>query len=471
MSTLDRKIKHIFIVIILLYSITSLHAQSHIYQDDVSQNEATLSTQDSILKTMTDIQNVWSKKQTPYNRENYRVISENSPLWDSHLMPIIFTGKLFIGEYVKMPEINKLLTEIPSPHDLFEKMNFRIGLSDYQKQIRHKIYLNTILSNVKAVKYFPEDLTVYEVVKPEVIQVNALKDLFSVENIPDFASTGIPNRYITKRKYWTVTKNHQFQISEGYVSDNWYKGGVSNLNIQSNQKLTLNYKKGKIENNNEIKWDLAMFTNPNDSLRETRIGNDLLRSYSDFGIAANNNWSYSINMELKTQLFNNYKENTSVKKAAFLSPFFLNVGVLGMKYKLTKTSKENKDKNFTLSSDISPLSLKYTYVRDPEAVDPKGYGIPEGKNDTLIVGSSVNATLKMNFNKGISFNSRLKCFTDYRKTEFESENELNMAINRYFTTRIFVYFRFDDGKGVVPDPTLGYWQLNQILSFGLSYTW
>ena len=503
MGILNRKITYIFIVIILLCNTTNLHAQSQIYQDDIPRDEISVN-QDSILNKATNIREVWDSKQTnyfikgdpnqklrfhnattdanssaykgflfesPYKQENYRVILEDSPLWDSHLIPIIFTGKLFVGEYIQMPEMNKLLAKIYPLYDITKNKKFRIGLSDYQKQIRHKIYLNTILSNFKAVKYFPEDLAAYEVVKPEVVKVNLLKDLFSVENIPDFASVGAPAKHVTKRKYWTVTKSHQFQISEGYVSDNWYKGGVSNLNIQSNQKLTLNYKKGKIQNNNEIRWDLSMFTNPNDTLRETRIGNDLLRSYSDFGIEAGNNWSYSVNLELKTQLFNNYKENTTVKKAAFLSPFFMNVGLLGMKYELFKTSKENKNKDFKLTSDISPLSLKYTYVRDPEAVDPKGYGIPAGKNDTLIIGSMINATFKRNFNKGISFSSRLKCFTDYRKVEFESENELNMAINRYFSTKIYIYFRFDDSKGIVRDPKLGYWQLNQILSFGLNYIW
>ena len=500
MSTLNLKIKHIFIVIILLCSITNLHAQNRMYQDDIPQNGAPPS-QDSILNVITDIQKVWSKKQTdyfinanpnqrfamedtsfrnytgplldsPFKEENVHVIFENSLLWDIDLfLPIIYNGKLFLGEYLKKPEMNTSLAKIYSPNDFMEKLKFRIGLSDYQKQLRHKVYLKTILSDVKLVKYFPEDLAAYEVVKPEIMEGGTLKDLFSVENIPDFSNLGNPARHITKRKYWTVVKNHKFQISEGYVSDNWYKGGVSNLNILSNQKLTANYKKGKIQFNNEIKWDLAMYTNPNDTLRETRIGNDLLRSYSDFGIEAGKNWSYSINMELKTQLFDNYKENTTVKKAAFLSPFFMNIGLLGMKYELSKTSKENKNKNFKLTSDVSPLSLQYAYVRDIEAVDPKGYGIPAGKNDTLVIGSQVVATLKRNFDKGISFDSRLKFFSDYRRVIFELESELNLEINRYFKTRIFVYCRFDDGKGVVRDPTLGYWQLNQILSFGLDYTW
>ncbi|MDR1371169.1 MAG: DUF3078 domain-containing protein [Dysgonamonadaceae bacterium] len=462
--------------------------------------------QDSILNFVTDIRNVWNKKQTYYfananpdqelrfynitldgrhrfyrdllldpfyDPENYPVTYNDTLVWDPVYLPIIFTGKVFVDNCVKVPDVFGMpLSKIYPLYDLSEIIKApQVAMSDYEKEFRQRVYLNTILSDVSTVKYFHGDLASYEAVKPEVLKVNVSKDLFSLENNPDFSNAGSPARYATKRRYWIVNGTHLFQISEGYVSDNWYKGGVSSINIQSNQKVTFNYKKGKIQNNNEIRWDLAMHTNPNDSLRTTRIGNDLLRSYSDFGIVASNNWNYSTNLELKTQLFNNYKENTTVKKAAFLSPFFLNMGVLGMKYQLTKTSKTNKNKNFTVTSDISPLSIKYTYIRDSKAVDPTGYGVPAGKNDTLVVGSSINSTFKINFNKGISFSTRFKCFTDYRKLELESENELNLAINRYFSTRIFLYVRFDDSKGIVPDPKFAYWQINQILSFGLNYNW
>ncbi len=486
--------KHIFLgIFLLLSSITSLYAQEEL---SISQ--------DSIFNFETDIRDVWNKKQTAYfantnsgqelryysmtldgrhkyykellldplyDSTNYPVTYDDTLVWDPMFLPIIFTGKVIVGDYIKVPDIINPLAEVHPLHDLSKEIHYRIDISDYEKQIRQKAYLDAILVDPKVVKYFPEDLAAHEAVKPEVLKVNVLKDLFSVENIPDFSSAETPTKYATKRKYWLVNGTHMFQVSEGYVSDNWYKGGVSNLNIQSNQRVSFNYKKGKIQNNNEVRWDLALYTNPNDSLRATKIGNDLLRSYSDFGISASNNWSYSVNLELKTQLFNNYKENTNIKKAAFLSPFFLNMGVLGMKYQLTKTSKDNKNKSFTVVADISPLSIKYTYVRDIKTVDPTGYGIPAGKNDTLIVGSLINSTFKINFAKGISFTTRFKCFTDYQKLELESENELNMAINRYFSTRIYLYARFDDSKGIVQDPKLGYWQLNQILSFGLNYTW
>lgn len=485
-------------MVFLLSGISNLCAQEQVSRDETAY------LQDSIFNSITDIREVWKEKRkgyfintTPdlalryydialdgrpryykdllldpfYDPVNYPVTYRDTLVWDPMYLPIIFTGKLFSGKYLEFSNEISPVGQIFPPYDLTEEMNYSIGMSEYERNLRQKVYLNTILSDFHSVKYFKDDLAEYEAVKPETMEINVFKDLFRVENNPDFSSAGGPVRLAAKRKYWIVNGGHHFQISQGFVSENWYKGGISSINIMSNQKITFNYKKGKIQNNNEIRWDLSMYTNPTDTLRATKVGNDLLRSYSDFGIAAGANWSYSTNLELKTQLFNNYKENSTVKKAAFMSPFFLNMGVLGMKYQLAKTSATNKNKSFSINADISPLSIKYTYVRDPEAVDPTGYGIPGGKNDTLLLGSSINSTLKISFSKGITFSSRFKCFSDYQRLELESENELNLAINRYFSTKIYVYARFDDARGIKKDDNLGYWQLTEILSFGLNYTW
>ncbi len=480
----------------------SLFAQDQLHQNSISENEMSRS-QDSIFNSITNLREVWSKKQTnyftntnskqelrfysmtldghhkyykdllldpSYSPQNYPVTYNDTLIWDPMFLPIVFTGKVFIGEYLKKPNLDLSISDTYPLYNISKEMNYRIDLTDYQKKIRQKVYLNTILADPKTVKYFPEDLAAHDAVKPEVLKVNVLADLFSVENNPDFTSEGTPTRYTTKRKYWKVNGEHKFQISEIYVSDNWYKGGVSSANIFSLQKINFNYKKGKISNNNEAKWELNMYFNP-DVEPKTQIGNDLFRTYSDFGIAASNKWSYSMNLEMKTQILNNFKENSEIKKAAFMSPFFMNVGLLGMKYQITKIDKTNKNKTISIVADISPLSLKYAYMSDPDGVSHSGTGIPAGKSDTLIVGSLINSTLKINFSKGVTFSSRFKCFTDYQKVEVESENELNLAINRYFSTRIYLYARYDDAKGIVKDPTLGYWQLNQILSFGLNYTW
>jgi hypothetical protein len=47
-----------------------------------------------------------------------------------------------------------------------------------------------------------------------------------------------------------------------------------------------------------------------------------------------------------------------------------------------------------------------------------------------------------------------------------------MALNRYLSTSIYAYLRYDDGVPVDKKAKgWGYFQFNEIIGFGLSYTW
>jgi len=237
------------------------------------------------------------------------------------------------------------------------------------------------------------------------------------------------------------------------------------------QNYTANYQKDKIQFNNFAEWKLSFFTNPNDTLRKFRMGEDLIRTYSDFGVKVfNSQWSYSTNLEFKTQIVRNYKENSFEYISSFLSPFQVNVGILGIKYLSSKVFPKSKYKKYNLSIDLSLLSIQYTHILN-DRIDPTRYGIEAGERSLLDKGSTLNAKVILQFNRQVSFSSRLKYFTNYEKTIFETESELNMALNRFFSTRIYFYGRYDDSKIVTKDPHLGYFQLNELLSFGFNYKW
>ena len=325
------------------------------------------------------------------------------------------------------------------------------------------------------VDHYPDQLQYFywtqaKAMKPEPLKTNIFQILFQVDNHPDFELITSPDKYDPGWKFWFVNGNSLIQFSQNYISKNWYKGGVGNLNMISNQNVTINYSKEKVQFNNYIEWNLSLFTNPIDTMRRTKIGTDLLRTYSDFGIRAfNERWFYSANLEIKTKLFNNYAENTNTIISSLGSPLFINIGILGMKYRLNKEFSNNKYKKFTIDADVSPLSVKITYIGKNQE-EPGRYGILAGDKHLTDFGSLINSTLVYNFTKNIWMKSRFKYFTNYKRMEIESENELNIALNRYFSTRIYVYARFDDTAGI-PDTDLGYIQMNEILSFGFNYRW
>jgi hypothetical protein len=373
--------------------------------------------------------------------------------------------------YVRVPE--SFLPESPFQEKPISAFSFSKGklFEDKYHRYEHyrRVYRNILHNYPHLIKYtkadFPE--------KPEVLEEmksNLYQHLFQINYDPGESKGSKPKRFKPKRKYWIPGVSNMIQFSQNYISENWYKGGVGNLNLMSKQSFTLNYKKDKIQFNNLLQWNLSLYTNPNDTLRNTRIAEDLIRLYSDFGIQAFNKWSYSTNIEIKTQFFKNYKENTTNIVSSVLSPIIINAGVLGMKFQTEKVYPKVKGKKISLSADISPLSIQYTNVVNRD-VDPARFGILAGEHHLLDYGSSVNANLKMSFNKSVTFTSRLKYFSNYRKVNVESENELNLPINRYFSTRIYVYARFDDTKGLKRDPKWGFLQMNELLSFGFNYVW
>jgi hypothetical protein len=396
-------------------------------------------------------------------RDSLPAVSDSTA--NPYLLPPVFDGLFADGVSLNSP----VSSEKKDPFQVSSPVPLKKEESVVEK-LRKKAYLNLISKRIDLVKYkksdLPEKIETKKEIKPTFFDL-----LFSVDySGPDYRDKK-EIEYRPKKMYWTRSGSHLLQFTQNYISDNWYKGGVGNLNLLSAQKLNFNYKKNKVQSNNLIEWKLSFFTNPKDTIRNFRIGEDLIRTYSDFGIQAfNDKWTYSTNIEIKTQLFRNYQENTTKITSSFLSPVMINMGILGMKYQLKKTDKKNKYKNFNLSADVSPLSIQYVYVNSA-LVDPTRFGIEKGEDHLLSFGSTINGNLAVQFNRQVKFTSRLKYFTNFEYGALESENELNLSINRYFSTRIYTYLRFDDKPNIKRDDKWGYFQVTELFSFGFKYDW
>jgi hypothetical protein len=386
--------------------------------------------------------------------------------FNPYFLPVVFDGKFSDDFSIALPEDSFQKKTI-----LFPVLQPQEPVFDSAKEInrlRRMAYRSFLRDNMLSVKYSRSDFPT-EAEKVEKLKPNIFRNLFAVEIETEKGDIDYSSRFTPKRRYWTRSGNSLLQFSQNYISKNWYNGGIGNLNLLSVQNYTSNYKKGIIQFNNFIEWKLSFYTNSNDTIRNFRLGEDLIRTYSDFGLKAfNDQWAYSSNIEIKTRLLRNYKENSDDYISSIFSPLQINMGLFGMKYQIKKTSPKNKYKKYDLSIDLSLMSLQYTWLADKK-IDPVRYGIKEGENSLLDLGSTLNAKFIINFNRQVTFTSRLKYFTNYEKVILESENELNLSINRYFSTRLYLYGRFDDSHGLTKDPGLSYIQLNELLSFGFNY--
>lgn len=406
------------------------------------------------------------KSGASYNSYVNKLNFRDTMLYNPLFLPVVFTGRIedpdsaFVYPIVHDKYKGTLVSNDFLIYQLAEKQSFA-------DKVRRNYFLENLTdvklstSKLSGVKQAITDTDVREKFNP-FKELLSSETSFSLEK-PDVEGTKI------KRVYWLKSGENSLQFSQNYFSPNWHTRGASNLNITSYHVFKANYVKEKVKFNNMIEWRLSLFNAPDDTLRSYRIGNDLLRYYGDLGldIDSKKKWSYSTNLEAKTQIFSRHLPNKTELQSAFSAPLYVNAGI-GVKYNLNKPSKTVRHRRIVLDVAISPLSLGYKYVGNNE-VDAKRFGIPEGKNYILDIGSSVSSNINYTITKYISWKSRINYFTSYSKVAAEFENTLNMSLSQAFSTKLYLHLRYDDG--VPADSDYKYLQVNEVLSFGLNYKW
>lgn len=265
--------------------------------------------------------------------------------------------------------------------------------------------------------------------------------------------------------HWLKNFDASLQFSQAYVSPNWYQGGNSNLNAILNVLYDVKLNPAFHPNlifETSVQYKLGINNAPDDTVHSYNISEDLLQVNSKIGLKAAKRWYYSMNVQFKTQLLNNYRTNSNDLAAAFLSPGELNLG-LGMTY-----NYENPKKTRVFTAALSPLSYNLKMCTNSR-LDPVAFGMEEGKRTLSQYGSSAELTFRWKLAFNIEYFSRMFIFTNYEYVQSDWENTINFNINRFLTTRIFAHLRYQSDAERMPDTNWYKWQFKEILSIGFSY--
>lgn len=386
-------------------------------------------------------------------------------IYNPAYLPVVFDGKILPENLDFLPK--DTITQGFQLHLVPRDSTFAplIDQLDHVQTQRRDFYMN--MSNVKNVRYSLAQLkAIPKIDERKVIKHNLLQQIVVPEGPPEISPLEI-EQIQPAFKYWFKSGEHLLQVAQNYISDNWYNGGNSSFFVRNYHKILLNYKKNKLTFNNTFEWKLSLQQTPADTLHKINFSEDLVRLENTFGYEAFKHWSYSAKLESKTPLFNSYPVNSAEKNTGLFAPLTINLG-LGMSYTLDKSYENNITKKLKLTQNIAPFSINYVYVANT-GVDVTRFGVEAGKRSKLEIGSLINTDLSYTFNKFTSWTSRFKYFTNYQRAEIEFENKFNMSLNRYLSTNVSFYLRYDDN--IPKGDQLGYFQINEIVSFGLSYKW
>ncbi|MCD8260744.1 MAG: DUF3078 domain-containing protein [Bacteroides sp.] len=288
-------------------------------------------------------------------------------------------------------------------------------------------------------------------------------------NVIDFFRVDLPDEpqfteveiIIRNPNFWIRNGEFSIQMSQNYISDNWYNGGESNNAFTSYLKLTANYNdKKKVQFDNMLEMKLGFNTSPSDTVHKFLVNYDLFRITSKLGIQAASHWYYTLSGEFNTQLFNSYKANDQTLVSAIFAPANLLLAI-GIDYKL-------KNDKIDLSVILSPGAYNVRYVGNSK-VNETNFGLKEGRKFLHDIGSKFQTTLTWKIIPSIKYETRIYYFTNYEKIETEWENTFDFELNKYLSTKLFVHTRFYDD--IARKEGQSRIEVKELLSFGISYKW
>ena len=412
-----------------------------------------------------------------YKRDPSTVIApylsyQDTVISDPLFLPILFRGELLPADF-QLYDKNHLKAIVPQtkayPLDTifkdYDQLNKDEAMAYKYIQDNHPQYFKHTIFDLPL-----EQIETLQIEKPKPKDV-----AFEVKKDADFSDVEAPVKFIPERRYWTSSFESTAQFTETYISPNWYKGGTGNVNLFTRQYLKYDYNRNKVKFTNEAELKVSINNAPKDTIHSFSFPENVFRMHSNIGIRAFEKWYYTLDGEFTTNLFTTYNANSHVRKVALFSPATLNLG-LGMKYDFSKTLK-GRNRKFSVALNVAPLSYTYKFSTADDIIIYKDPSTGEKFNYQHLLGSTIRANTHHDLTSNIRWNSRVYYFTSYENVLLEFENTIDLAINRFFSTRIYLHLRYDDSvkksyKDVAKTDLFDtYFQINQLLSFGFNYRW
>jgi hypothetical protein len=287
-------------------------------------------------------------------------------------------------------------------------------------------------------------------------------------------------------KSWVFTGITGLNLNQAHFT-NWTAGGTNSVAFSAMGKFTANHTKNKFTWNNNLNLMYGMNKNEHETMKKNE---DLIELISVLGHDITKKWAFVFYINFRSQFAKGYDPaNNTIVISKFMSPGYLTLSP-GFRYK-------PNDWSYIL---ISPITAKMTFVLDQNLADEGSFGVKPAERDSngmiikhgekvlFYLGPFVEAYMKKEIAKGLTFESRLNImYTFLNRRHLKAydadvswENFLNYSIAKYFSVSLFVQFlylpgqpaiKFENVNGVsVPNAVYSKdLQIKETLGIGITY--
>ena len=256
---------------------------------------------------------------------------------------------------------------------------------------------------------------------------------------------------------WRKEATLMAQITQNYVTPNWYQGGSSSFAALGIAKGQINYIGESFTWENTGEWRIGGSTVSADRLHKVNTTDDLFRIYSKANLRIVPKLFTSLSAELETRLLPTYKSNSMELKSAPFSPIRFNAA-FGIDYKPVKG----------LSISVSPVSYKVIHIMDTVRVNPKDFGLDEHQRTQHNIGSSMRVEYVWKPVREVNIESKFYLYTNYQNVEVDLEVNCDFIINRFLSARLMLHPRYDSTV-IKEGDTKAKMQFRELLSIGFNH--
>lgn len=256
---------------------------------------------------------------------------------------------------------------------------------------------------------------------------------------------------------WRKEATVMAQITQNYVTDNWYQGGNSNFAMLALAKGQIGYYGDKFTWENTGEWREGFSTVSGDSLRKVNTTDDLLKLYSKAGYRVHSKLNVSFSAEYEMHFIPVFKSNEDKLKSGFASPMRYNMA-LGIDYKPVKG----------LSVVFSPIAYKMVFVGDTIRMKQTDFGVPVGSRVLNDAGSSIRLEYLWKPLREIALETKFYMYTNYTSVELDLEVNCDFIINRFLSARVMLHPRYESNV-IREGDTHAKIQFKELLSIGFAH--